>query len=99
MEGAACSHDLIFNVLKGNYPHVDFDRVRLVLVNAGQRILKDIDTSLSNAAIRRLAAQKIEILVNTKVKEYGSRPSCSPMDVPSRPAPRSGPPAWSHIPW
>jgi NADH:ubiquinone reductase (H+-translocating) len=72
VEGADCSHDLILNVLKGNYPHVDFDRVRLVLVNAGQRILKDIDTSLSNAAIRRLASQKIEILVNTKVKEIRS---------------------------
>lgn len=69
VEGAAAAHDLIYNVLKRDYPDVDFDRVRLVLVNSGQRILKDIDTSLSNAAIHRLASENIEIVNNTKVTE------------------------------
>ena len=69
VEGAACAHDLIFNVLKRDYPDVDFDRVHLVLINSGERILKDIDTSLSNAAIHRLAAENIEVLNNTKVTE------------------------------
>jgi len=69
VEGAAAAHDLIYNVLKCDYPDVDFDRVRLVLVNSGQRILKDIDTSLSNAAIHRLASENIEVINNTKVTE------------------------------
>ncbi len=69
VEGVACAHDLIFNVLKGYYPNVDFDQVRLVLVNSGRHILKDIDTSLANAAIRRLASQKVEIINNMKVTE------------------------------
>lgn len=69
VEGAAGAHDLIHNVLKVDYPDVDFDRVRLVLVNSGDRILKDIDPSLANAAIHRLASQRIEIMNNTRVTE------------------------------
>jgi NADH dehydrogenase len=69
VEGAAGAHDLIHNVLKPDYPDVDFDRVRLVLINSGTRILKDIDPSLANAAIHRLAAQKIEVMNDTKVTE------------------------------
>src|SRR3712207_4349100 len=72
VEGVAGAHDLIHNVLKPDYPDVDFDRVRLVLVNSGTRILKDIDPSLANAAIHRLAAQKIEVMNDTKVT--GIRP-------------------------
>jgi NADH:ubiquinone reductase (H+-translocating) len=69
VEGVAGAHDLIHNVLKPDYPDVDFDRVRLVLVNSGPRILKDIDPSLANAAIHRLAAQKIEVMNDAKVTE------------------------------
>ncbi|MDQ3861979.1 MAG: NAD(P)/FAD-dependent oxidoreductase [Actinomycetota bacterium] len=69
VEGAAGAHDLIHNVLKPDYPDVDFDRVRLVLINSGSRILKDIDPSLANAAIHRLASQRIEVLNDTKVTE------------------------------
>jgi NADH:ubiquinone reductase (H+-translocating) len=38
-------------------------------VNSGERILKDVDTSLSNAAIHRLASEDIEVVNNTKVEE------------------------------
>jgi NADH:ubiquinone reductase (H+-translocating) len=69
VEGAAGAHDLIHNVLKPDYPDVDFDRVRLVLINSGTHILKDIDPSLANAAIHRLADQKIEVMNDTKVTE------------------------------
>src|SRR3712207_5151953 len=40
VEAAANTHDLIFDVLKGDYPNVDVGQVRVVLVNAGDRILK-----------------------------------------------------------
>ena len=69
VEGAACAHDFIHNVLEPDYPDVDFGRVRMVLVNSGERILKDVDTSLSNAAIHRLASEDIEVVNNTKVEE------------------------------
>ncbi len=69
VEGAAGAHDLIHNVLKPDYPDVDFDRVRLVLINSGERILKEIDASLANAAIHRLASQNIEVMNDTKVTE------------------------------
>src|SRR5918995_4373681 len=55
VEAVADTHDLIFDVLGGEYPNVDFGKVRIVLVNADDRILKGIDPSLAHAATRRLA--------------------------------------------
>jgi NADH dehydrogenase len=69
VEAAADTHDLIFDVLKGDYPNVDFGRVRIVLVNAGDHILKGIDPSLVHAAARRLASQRIEVINDAKAKE------------------------------
>jgi NADH:ubiquinone reductase (H+-translocating) len=69
VEAAADTNDLIFDVLEGDYPNVDFDRVRLVLVNSGDRILKGIDPSLAHAAQRRLASQRVEVINDVKVTE------------------------------
>jgi NADH:quinone reductase (non-electrogenic) len=69
VEAAADTHDFIFDVLKGDYPNVDFGQVRVVLVNAGEHILKGIDPSLVHAATHRLASQRIEIINEVKVKE------------------------------
>jgi NADH dehydrogenase len=60
---------LIFDVLDGDYPNVDFGRVRVVLVNAGDQILRGLDSSLVNAATRRLASQRIEVINDAKVEE------------------------------
>jgi NADH dehydrogenase len=72
VEVAADTHDLIFDVLKDDYPNVDFGRVRMVLVNAGDHILKGLDSSLVNAATRRLASQRIEVINDAKVEEVKS---------------------------
>ena len=69
VEAAADTHDLIFDVLKDDYPNVDFDRVRVVLVNAGDHILKGLDSALVNAANLRLASQRIEIFNDAKVED------------------------------
>ena len=69
VEGAAYSHDLIFEVLKGSYPNVDFDRATVILVNSGDRILKDLDVPLANAATARFDAQNIELVNNARVTE------------------------------
>ena len=68
MEAAAEMHDLIFDVLQDDYPNVDFNRVRIVLLNAGDHILKGLDPSLVNAATRRLASQQIEVINGAKVE-------------------------------
>ncbi len=72
VEAVADSHDLIFGVLEDDYPDIDFDRVRLVLVNSANHILKGMDPSLAHAAMRRLAAQRVEILDNVKAQEVRS---------------------------
>lgn len=69
IEAAADSHDLIFNVLRGDYPGVDFDRARLVLINSGDHILQGLDPSLVHAAERRLASQRVEIIDNVKAQQ------------------------------
>jgi NADH:ubiquinone reductase (H+-translocating) len=72
VEAAADTHDLIFDVLKGDYPNVDFEQVRIILVNAGDHILHGLDPSLVHAATRRLASQRIEIINDAKAKEVQS---------------------------
>jgi NADH dehydrogenase len=69
VEAAADTHDLIFDVLKGDYPNVDFGQVRIVVVNADDHILRGIDASLVQAATRRLASQRIEVINDAKAKE------------------------------
>ncbi len=69
VEAAADMHDLIFDVLEDDYPNVDFGRVRVVLVNAADQILKGLDSSLVNAATRRLASQRVEVINDAKVEE------------------------------
>jgi NADH:ubiquinone reductase (H+-translocating) len=73
VEAAADAHDLIFGVLRDDYPNVDFGQVRIILVNAGDQILKGMDHSLAHAATRRLASQRIEVLNDTKAKEVQPR--------------------------
>ena len=71
VEAAAETHDLIFDVLQDDYPKVDFNRVRVVLLNAGDHILQGLDPSLVNAATHRLASQHIEVINGAKVKDVG----------------------------
>ncbi|HZC84246.1 MAG TPA: FAD-dependent oxidoreductase, partial [Rubrobacter sp.] len=86
VEAAADTNDLIFDVLEGDYPNVDFDRVRLVLVNSGERILGWLDPSLAHAAQRRLASQRVEVMNDVRVTEV--RPDGVSLsdgrDVPAR---------------
>jgi NADH dehydrogenase len=69
VEGIADTHDLIFDVLEEDYPNVDFARVRLVLVNADETILKGVDPALAHAASLRLASQRVEIINNAHAEE------------------------------
>ena len=69
VEGIADTHDLIFDSLEEDYPHVDFDRVRLVLVNADETILKEVDPALAHAASLRLASQRVEVINNARAEE------------------------------
>src|SRR5215212_2869417 len=67
--GITDTHDLIFGVLEEDYSNVDFDRVRLVLVNADETILKGVDPALAHAASLRLASQRVEVLNNARAEE------------------------------
>src|SRR5829696_4061119 len=69
VEGISDTHDLIFGVLEEDYSNVDFDRVRLVLVNADETILKGVDPALAHAASLRLACQRVEVLNNARAEQ------------------------------
>src|SRR5215216_5700700 len=72
VEAAADMNDLLFDVLEGDYPNVEFARVRVVLVDGGEQNLKGIDSSMVNAETHRLASQQIDIINDAKVEEVGS---------------------------
>jgi NADH dehydrogenase len=72
VEAIADTHDLIFEVLGEDFPNVDLDRVRLVLVNSDERILKGVDPALAHAASRRLASQRVEVVNNMRAEEVRS---------------------------
>jgi NADH:ubiquinone reductase (H+-translocating) len=73
VEAVADTHDLIFDVLKRDYPKVDFGgQVHIILVNADDHILKGLDPSLVHAATRRLASQRVGVINDSKAKEVQS---------------------------
>src|SRR5919199_1711553 len=71
VEAAADTNDLIFDVLEGDYPNVDFDRARLVLVNSGERILQGIDPCPLVAGLDVEKDERGRILVDEYLRVKG----------------------------
>jgi NADH:ubiquinone reductase (H+-translocating) len=60
--------DLIYHVLPPQYPHLDFDQVRLVMIESEDRPIATMAASLGEAALDRLRAAGVEVRLNTKAK-------------------------------
>jgi NADH dehydrogenase len=69
-ETAAELHTLIHEALAPDYPNVDADRqVRIVLLDARQTILQELDPALRRAAHSRLVSRRIEIMTGVQAQE------------------------------
>lgn len=66
VETAAALHDFLHDAVK-SYPHLSPERLRLVLVHAGERLLPELGPELGDYAGRKLAEQGIELRLGVKV--------------------------------
>ncbi len=67
VELAGAVAELIHQVLWKDYPMLDTDRARVVLVEATDRILSAFPDHLQHSALRRLAQLRVKVLRNTAV--------------------------------
>jgi NADH dehydrogenase len=70
VETAAELHTLVHEALAPDYPNVDADRhVRIVLLDRGPNILRELDPALQRAAHSRLVSRRIEVMTGVQARE------------------------------
>jgi NADH dehydrogenase len=69
VEFSGAMAELIHGPLGRDFPHLDMDRVRILLVEAVDRVLSGMPDSLSDYALRRLEERKVEVRLGTMVSE------------------------------
>jgi NADH dehydrogenase len=69
VETVAEVHELVMHLRKEQYPEIPRDEVHTVLVEVQDRVLPQMDRTLSRAALRRMQRMGIEVLLNTTVRE------------------------------
>lgn len=69
VETASELHALVHDTLAPDYPNINPRRVRIVLVDRNEQILKELDPALRRTARKKLADLQIEVVNNTKAKE------------------------------
>jgi NADH:ubiquinone reductase (H+-translocating) len=69
VEVASEIHALVHDALAPDYPNIDVNRVRIVLLEAGPNVLKELDPALRRAARTELVARRIEVVTSVRAKE------------------------------
>jgi NADH dehydrogenase len=69
VETASELHELVHEVLTPDYPNIDPHRVRIVLVDRNEQILKELDPALRRTARKKLADLQIEVINKVKATE------------------------------
>jgi NADH dehydrogenase len=69
IETVAEVHELVMHLHKEQYSEIAPDEIRTVLVEVQDRVLPQMDRTLSRSALRRMRKMGIEVLLNTKVQE------------------------------
>jgi len=64
--------DLLYNVLPPQYPRINFAAVRLVMIESEDRPITTMAEKLGAAALDRLHAQGVEVILKTKASEIGA---------------------------
>jgi NADH dehydrogenase len=72
VETVAGINDFVRGALR-SYPNLTEDMLRVVLVHSGSVILPELGERLGSYAHRKLEGRKVEIRLNTKVREYSGR--------------------------
>jgi NADH:ubiquinone reductase (H+-translocating) len=69
VEVASELHELVHEVLAPDYPNINPHRVRIILVDRNEQILKELDPALRRTARKKLADLQIEVINNVKAHE------------------------------
>jgi NADH:ubiquinone reductase (H+-translocating) len=69
VEVASEMHNLLRELLVPDYPNINPDRPKIILVDANQEILKELDPALRRVAHMRLHDLRVEVINNAKAKE------------------------------
>src|SRR5215210_3840597 len=69
VEVASELHELVHGVLAPDYPNINPHRVRIVLVDRNEQVLKELDPALRRTARKKLAELQIEVISNVKAEE------------------------------
>jgi NADH:ubiquinone reductase (H+-translocating) len=64
--------DLLYNVLPPQYPRINFDAVRLVMIESEDHPIASMGDKLGQTALDRLHAQGVEVMLDTKANEVGA---------------------------
>jgi NADH dehydrogenase len=69
VEIASEIHSLVHKTLAPDYPNINPRRVKIVLVDSNEEILKELDQALRRAARRHLEELEIEVINNARAQE------------------------------
>lgn len=69
VETAAELHGLVHGTLAPDYPNINANKVRIVLIDRNQQVLKELDPALQRTARKKLEDLEIEVISQTKAQE------------------------------
>jgi NADH:ubiquinone reductase (H+-translocating) len=72
VEVAAELHALVHDVLAPDYPNINPHRVKIILVDSNEQILKELDPALRRTARKKLADLQIEVHNKVKASEINA---------------------------
>src|SRR5918996_5699293 len=73
VETAGALAELITHVLTKDYPHMDLRDVRVLLIEATDRVMPAYPDGLRKATMDLLQSKKVEILLNAKLTDYNGQ--------------------------
>ena len=73
VETSGALAELIIHVLSRDYPHMDLNEVRVLLLEAGHTIMPSYPDELRKATEKLLKSKKVEVLTNTKLVDYNGQ--------------------------
>jgi NADH dehydrogenase len=69
VEVASELHNLLQELLVPDYPNIDPDRPKIILIDANKEVLKELDPALRRVAQMRLHDLRIQVINNVKARE------------------------------
>lgn len=73
VETSGALAELILHVLSRDYPHMDLNEVRVLLLEAGNTVMPSYPDELRKATVNLLKSKKVEVLTNSKLVDYNGQ--------------------------